>query len=303
MRQSPSATPDARGAFTLIELLVVLAIISILIGLLLAAVQRVREAANRIHCTQNLKQLGLALHNYHDARRAFPPGGVTRPRLHGWAPSVLPFLEQGALARKYDVRRHWFDPVNQPVVTADLSLMQCPSAARASQLATGTVGPIAWSAATGDYGLFRTVNPILVDDGYLPPVGSLAGIMVFNRITRLTDARDGSSNTLLLVESAGRPQRWEMGRLIADERSAAAGWADPAKAARLNGYDSAGGYLLGECAMNCTNNHEVYSFHPGGANLLFGDGSVRFLHQQIGIRVMAALVTRAGGEVIPDLGG
>lgn len=288
----------ARVGFTLIELLVVMAIIGILVGLLVSAVQRVREAASRLTCTNNLKQISLALHHHHDAHKAFPPATTTWPTLHGWGSSILPFIEQDVLERRYDRQWNWYDAANQAVVTAPLSLMRCPSVSSGPRLETGHVGPVSWSAASSDYGVFRSVHPILLDDGYVDPVGSLLGVMVYNRQSRLTDVTDGTSNTLLLAEIAGRPERWEMGRLVADEKSPGAGWAGSLNSTMLSGYDSATRFFLGECAVNCSNNGAAYSFHTGGANVALADGAVRFLRQDIGIRAMAALVTRAGGEPV-----
>src|SRR5438094_9057054 len=110
----------SRAAFTLIELLVVIAIIAVLIGMLLPAIQKVREAANRMSCLNNLKQLGLAAHNYHDSYRMFPPGQLTTPKKHALGTFLLPFIEQTNLATPYSFTIHWYEAPNQPVVTAPL---------------------------------------------------------------------------------------------------------------------------------------------------------------------------------------
>src|SRR5947207_1010637 len=124
---------DLRQGFTLVELLVVIAIIAVLIGLLLPAVQKVRAAAARIQCTNNLKQLGLAMHAFHDVQRGFPPAKQTKPTVHTWIPFILPYIEQQPLFRRYRFDLDWdnaatndADPggVNQ----TELTMLLCPSA-------------------------------------------------------------------------------------------------------------------------------------------------------------------------------
>ena len=289
--------------FTLIELLVVIAIIAVLIGMLVPAVQKVREAANRMTCTNNLKQIGLALHQFQNARGKFPPGvvlgpyreaGVTTPAIHGNGPFLLPYLEQQALAAQYRWPLDWFAWENQPVVSKQLTVLQCPSAepnrvlTDFDPMAGGKVG------ACSDYAGIREVPQAMVDRGYVDRRTNRDSVFMINRMTRLADITDGTSQTILYTEIAGRPQVWEMGQRVPGTLVGGPWaarnliWGNPSIAQRN----------FWPCAINCTNFSEVYSFHPGGANAVFADGSVHFLKADIDIRILAALVTRAGEEVV-----
>jgi prepilin-type N-terminal cleavage/methylation domain-containing protein/prepilin-type processing-associated H-X9-DG protein len=289
-----------RQGFTLIELLVVIAIVAVLIGLLLPAVQKVREAANRLACANNLKQIGYALHQFHDTHGKFPPGSVVGPypeagvlttATHGTGPFLLPYLEQQALAGQYRWQLDASDWGNQPVASRQLKVLQCPSTPEPNRVHAnfdpwvgGKVG------ACTDYAGVREVPPAMVDLGYVDRGTNRDSVFMINRMTRLGDITDGTSQTILYTEIAGRPQRWDMGRrvpgLLVGGPWAARNliWAVPS--------------TFWPCAINCTNYGQVYSFHPGGANAVFADGSVRFLRADIDIRILAALVTRAGEEVV-----
>src|SRR5262245_45869025 len=298
-----------RSGFTLIELLVVIAIIAILIGLLLAAVQKVRDAAARLKCTNNLKQLAIALHNYHDAYGKFPPGaakgplaeaGITQPDVnHGWTMFILPYIEQDNLAKLYS----WDKPAtgweNQAVRRTQLDIVQCPSAPEQNRVATFGVYFDGRYAACGDYAPTFGVDPILVKQRLiaLAPY-DYRGVLVPDQMTRLEDITDGASNTILLTEDAGRPRLWQAGERGPDQTVTGGAWGAPVNGFVVQGSNYDGTGLWGPCAINCTNDQEVYSFHPGGANAVFADGSVHFLNAGMSIRILAALVTRAGGEVV-----
>jgi prepilin-type N-terminal cleavage/methylation domain-containing protein/prepilin-type processing-associated H-X9-DG protein len=313
-----------RKAFTLIELLVVMAIIAILIGLLVPAVMRVREAANRMTCQNNLKQLGLALLQYEAGFGKFPPGrvigplpqaGVPQAVDHGWGPFILNYIEQKALADTYRWDLGNAAPANQPVVTIQLKVFQCPSAEPNRYFYGGPFARYGGKAACGDYGPTWGVDTALLtlqlidkpaDQPYfipgwpnsIPDLWVYRGVLVPNQMTQVAQILDGTSNTIMLAEDAGRPQLWRDGRPISGQPDVLGGpWEAFFSGFVVRGSDSEGISSPGSCAINCTNNLEIYGFHPGGANAVFADGSVHFLHAKSSIRVLAALVTRAGGEV------
>ena len=134
--------------------------------------------------------------------------------------------------------------------------------------------------------------------GLIDAVGNYRGIMITNALTHLRDITDGTSNTLLLVEDAGRPRFWHAGHAGPDESVYGCPWTGDANPVLVMGATADGLHQPGPCALNCSNDDEIYSFHPGGANAVFADGSVHFLRASMDIRTLAALVTRAGGEVV-----
>jgi prepilin-type N-terminal cleavage/methylation domain-containing protein/prepilin-type processing-associated H-X9-DG protein len=317
----PPFLSTPRRGFTLIELLVVIALIAVLIGLLLPAVQKVREAANRLACANNLKNLGLALHNYHGDHGQFPPGAVgpltpSFPQFaglkhHGLGTYLLPYLEQQALASRYRWDVSWFDPPNQSVVNTPLKIWQCPSAP-ANRIQDGSLPTVAppppepfnGTAACGDYAGVSVVDAGLARTGLIDPPsgprderGHYEGVFPPNHTRRLADILDGTAHTLLMAECAGRPQLWQSGKQVPNRWLSGGPWASR-NLLWGRGATPDGAAFFGPCAVNCTNDREVYSFHPGGANVVFADGSVRFLSADLSIRVFARLVTRAGGEVV-----
>ncbi len=290
--------PRRSPGFTLIELLVVIAIIAVLIGLLVPAVQKVREAAGRMSCANNLKQVGLALHNYHSTHGGFPPGHFNVPanNNHSWMPFILPNLEQDNLYKQYRFDVNWSHRLNDSgVIQTQLKTLLCPSAP------AGRVGSN--RRAISDYVAINQAtrpNPFIVP-AVLPPDPTYLGILGHNVSRRVTDITDGSSNTIMVVEDAGRNQLWRMGRFVNAGGGGGGAWANAGGMNMvLAGFNPATMTFRGPCAINCTNNHEVYSFHPGGAQGLFGDGSVHFLKSSMSITVLYQLMTRSGGEVLPN---
>jgi prepilin-type N-terminal cleavage/methylation domain-containing protein/prepilin-type processing-associated H-X9-DG protein len=304
-----------RSAFTLVELLVTIAIIGVLVALLLPAVQAAREAARRTQCVNNLKQIGLACHQHHDTYGVFPPGWVQAPATvpqgqiiqggHGTFPFLLPYLEQKALADIYRWDRGSQRLENQPVATTQLKILQCPSA-EPDRWVTAVEDPGNYSyggrGACGDYGGVRDIDARLVELGLVDRPANYEGVLTAsyltaNYLTRLADITDGASQTILVTEHAGRPKLWRARRPVPGTYAIVAAWVG-GTLTFCQGSTPDGITKPGPCAINCTNDREVYSFHPGGASAVFADGSVHFLNAGIDIRIFAGLVTRAGGEVV-----
>ena len=326
--------PKPGRGFTLIELLVVIAIIAILIALLLPAVQQAREAARRVQCRNNLKQIGLALHNYESTHRLWPeesgapqPGSLYNMPLSSWMTSILPYFDQANLYQGYHWNSDWLAPVNQAVVMTNLSAYRCPSApVRAgfeytilvtyadSVTTTATLGPrtFYYGAAT-DYtnvgGIGTNLNNALPQPIANP---TSSGILMSTAVS-LAAVTDGLSNTILVAECAGRPNLYQRGILVPDGATpktwsgssthpfpVGGVWASHNKGFLIDGASSSGytNTTPGVAGVNFSNDNEIYAFHPGGAHVLMGDGSVRMVAEMMSLQVLCAMATRAGGEVV-----
>ncbi|AMV26030.1 Type II secretion system protein G precursor [Gemmata sp. SH-PL17] len=299
-----------RRGFTLIELLVVIAIIAILIGLLLPAVQKVREAAARMSCSNNLKQLGLALHNYHDRNNGFPaaytyPPTATEPYLHGWGVRILPDIEQTALFSQYNMNAHFFQAPNAALIQNQLKTFQCPSTPNPNRINATPAGVVSglpgYSAACSDYaptsGILGSVWDIIIGP---PSGGDRHGVIRANMKQPILSVSDGSSNTIMLIESAGRNALYRNGQLVTGA-NLGGGWGDPLNGENWFGGSLADGTAAGPCLIGCTNEYGkgAYSFHTNGVNCAFADGSVRFLSKSTDSKTVAYMVTAAKGEIVP----
>jgi prepilin-type N-terminal cleavage/methylation domain-containing protein/prepilin-type processing-associated H-X9-DG protein len=298
-----------RRAFTLIELLVVIAIIAILIALLVPAVQKVREAAARVQCQNNLKQIGLACHNYHGAQKCLPPGYLASgPYIDGtndtspgwgWAAFLLPFLDQDPIYRQLNLN----SPVqNSPAIQTMIAVYFCPSDAPSS-------GPFAVTDATG------TAIALAAPSSYAATVGPDAsdvadptglGVFYRNSRTRLTDITDGTSQTVMAGERA-----W------ADSQGI---WAGVPSGAVLRPGSRNPWQTVTAPAPTLVLAHNNWiniktdadgglddfsGYHSGGVNLVFADGSVHFI-RNITVdgpqrQAFWALGTRAGGGSVQGL--
>ncbi|QEH36053.1 hypothetical protein OJF2_46110 [Aquisphaera giovannonii] len=309
---NPSRLPRRRG-LTLIELLVVISIVALLIALLLPAVQAAREAARRARCVNNLKQIGLAMHHYHDVVDAFPPGYVSlAPGRQpndvelgpgwGWGAMILPFLEQAPLHDAINFSRPIADPGSRTARASTLSAYLCPSSVGSGpvRLRDGSGMSLVDDLSPGQYvasaGQFRVADSPADNNG------------VFFRNSRvgLRDVLDGSGLTLM----AGERSRTVSDATWAGVVPSAMFCTNPPRAYEEcrppyamvlahTGPTPPGGH--GWAVV--PNNHwagvdNFWSLHPGGCHFAFGDGSVRFLKETIDAGVFSALSTRAGGEVV-----
>lgn len=288
-----------QSAFTLIELLVVIAILATLFGLLLPAVQKTRMSAARISCINNLKQIGLALLNYHDTDGALPPGitpprkGELFPRM-GWLTRLLPFIEQQPLwnltltAYEEQPRRPYRLP--HYGIMMPIKVFSCPADTRADEV----------------HQTHRNLRVALTD--YLGNLGTnykvANGVLYWGSHTRLMDITDGTSNTLLVGERPPSPDFW-YGWWYAASGQAGSGSADTVLGVRelhasrdpytANCPPGPYHFVPGNLNNMCDVFH-FWSLHTGGANFLFADGSVEFLGYGAD-SVLPALSTRSGGEV------
>jgi len=291
-----------RAGFTLVELLVVIAIIGVMVGLLLPAVQAAREAARRMQCSNNLKQLSLGALNFESQYGYLPPGQVHTPR-HAWGPYLLQFIEETNLYEQYNFKVNWYDPLNAPVVASHVSKFYCPSVPSPNErLETGVTGGRTFTASATDYFPVAGIDQQLINAGLVNVPSENEGVLAKTRqLPRTRDVLDGLSNTIMFAEGAGKPRHYLRGyRQISEDGSGGSGWAHHGSGLKIHGSTHDGIVVIGPCPMNCENSRNVYSFHHGGANFGLGDGSVRFVSESIDLRVFGALCTRAGGEVVAD---
>jgi len=311
MRYGSLAGATRRGirpAFTLVELLVVIAIVGILVAILLPAVQQAREAARRTQCSNNLKQIALAMHNFESSFGYLPFGDrLNDANVNKVGPGVqiLPYVEQAALHDAYDWSIHWYDAGNNAVVQTHLSVFVCPSTPDSPRLFSGVEGGVAFTASATDY-----IPPSGVGNNEKNYVQSQFGLIVADDKSILTkkvkspnylrDAIDGLSHSVIYIECAGKPDVWS-GMLRTGAANTKTGWASHATGFDPKMLVPGGCAGTGPCCVNCCNDQGVYAFHPAGANAALGDGSVRLLGATISPPVFVSILTRANGEVLPQL--
>jgi prepilin-type N-terminal cleavage/methylation domain-containing protein/prepilin-type processing-associated H-X9-DG protein len=309
-------------AFTLVELLVVITIIGILISLLLPAVQAAREAARRMQCANNLRQLTLGVLSSENANGHLPPGVTWYPSpCHGWALDALPYMEYANLIDKFDRTSHWWDEVNQPVVKQQLAVFRCPSTPTQNQMVNPIQGYDASGnstkfsdryAAAADYGAprgwadtryvaaFNPADSSRVSGAFIKTLTKSSGSKDSEwGPTQMSDIKDGASNTILLCEQAGRPNLY-YGRELQPTSTGYDSWNGAWASQNCGWFWATDGVSSnkGEICINAYNLKQPYSFHPGGAHVSMADGSVHFFMEGIERSVFYALLTRDCGEIV-----
>lgn len=305
--------------FTLVELLVVIAIIGILIALLLPAIQAAREATRRSQCVNNLRQMGIAMHNFENNHKKFPSGGQgtrfppdfpaskasTMFDLHSFFGYILPYVEQGNIAGHFDLKLPYTDsPENQAAAKNAIDIFLCPS----DQFRESPVDSEGYGAT--DYGAtyYTDIDP---NTGEKNSLARAEGALVTSG-TPGKKITDGLSQTIAISEDVGRREDYN-GIAMATEYVDAHGeprkfwrWAEPDNAFGVSKPINNNSTPLGgpdTCLWtrnNCGPNDEMFGFHPGGVNVAFCDGHVIFLREDLDSRVQRRLVTRSEGDIVDE---
>lgn len=290
-------TRQVRRAFTLVELLVVIAIIGILVGLLLPAVQAAREAARRMECSNNMKQIGLALHNYHDTFKSLPMSNPNCPaKRWGWMPRILPFIEGSAMHDSFDFALASWQGNNFQFLTQTHEGFLCPSDPLSTEIReeeffaapTWVISQADYAAVIGDYRNSTGVGatPAFGNVGCGNQVRGMIGRWGWS--ARLRDVTDGTSSTFMVGEVVGAMcivQNWGV--------QSFATTAHPINFMNRSLFDN----LPTQGNPRWDESIGFRSYHPGGCQFLMGDGSVRFVTETIDGPTYRALASRANGEV------
>ena len=301
-----------RVAFTLVELLVVIAIIGVLVALLLPAVQAARESARRSQCQNNLKQLGLGMHLHHDAKLHFAPGHTGDNNAsntgddyeHSWMTLILPYVEQQALYDQYRFDKRWNQGVNGRYVTrgenSNLTVQLCPSSQHDGGFGQGDYAGI---NGCGSY----NHDGRRIPDGYPRGFGYEAGLMPAigaqwpeNDPISIKDCTDGTQYTLMIGEDSARNDISFSATSEGGSSGNSSGKDDKYWGYAHQTFVHHSPVLNPRSANGERQHNELGSDHPGGLNVVFGGGNVRWLSDFMSHRVIDFIGTRAGGELLDD---
>jgi prepilin-type N-terminal cleavage/methylation domain-containing protein len=286
---------SSRRGFTLVELLVVIAIIGILIALLLPAIQAARESARRNSCMNNVKQVGLAIQGHLEAKKGLPPNRITNPRT-GCLTLLLPYMEESSTFKIYDFKQSWDHSKNAEARKSTISILTCPSVPE-----TGRISPT-------DYAPIRRIRGSVMDTWESlklvtkrPRTSAdkkdMSSVLTDDRIRRIGQVSDGTSKTLLFIESAGMPQKYINGKpdkVLTDIYENGIHW-------YLDQVSfSVSSSVPTEPFINYTNDTEIYSFHTGGVTYARCDGSTHFLDDSVAPETFVSLFTFNSGDVLSE---
>jgi prepilin-type N-terminal cleavage/methylation domain-containing protein/prepilin-type processing-associated H-X9-DG protein len=315
-RHSQRVRSTSRRALTLVELLVVIAIIGILVGLLLPAVQAAREGGRRVQCANNLKQFGIGIQAYHDASQVFPRGGagvasLTIPAIKAraclsWGAAILPGLEQENVFHMINQNQPYLHPDNLAAGQIVLPVFLCPSAPHAEMLKPNGDTPTSTTLyARTDYGgnwgerSLRCYPQTNCQNNYSEfgdTSGTGRGVLLLGieRVISLKHVLDGTSNTIMVGEAPeGLHSIWIGHKNVFDQ---SAPISEPTKTSSQ--WQSCAAVFKSKVGNFCDFGQEFHSYHPGGAQFVFVDGSVRFIPKATSNKTLASMLSIAGGEVV-----
>lgn len=330
MRMSqPRMTPLSiqRAGFTRLDLIGGLVLGLLTLGLLLPLAHAAKQKSDQLQCQDNLRKLGQAFQRFESVQGGFPPrrAGFGGDKPHGgWGTFLLPYLDQTALAKKYNFKRDSYDPENKAVVETRISTFLCPAAPTNRKVGIQAQATSKSENPNKDtvYTMMGGANDYITSNGVLLPRTGY-GLNALGRSRLRSNQRqpmtddailpnsvitDGLEDTLLLIEQAGRPEQWRNGKktsagnlfgMTANARGAWAGWGSIAfgPSNRADGEGRGRGDAT-DCSVNCNNQHGIYGFHAKGANVLFCDGSVRFIGDKLNPLTFAYLTMRDDGHLL-----